>query len=85
MKRRVARISLAILGSVAALSGGAARAATDDLDEVMHLLAARHHGQVSFVEQHFLSLLKRPAESSGELIYDASNRARRAWCWWVMC
>jgi hypothetical protein len=35
MKRRVARISLAILGSVAALSGGAARAATDDLDEVM--------------------------------------------------
>jgi hypothetical protein len=77
MKRRVARISLAILGSVAALSGGAARAATDDLDEVMHLLAARHHGQVSFVEQHFLSLLKRPAESSGELIYDAPNRLEK--------
>ncbi len=76
MRRRGARILLSILWSVVALCG-ASPAATDDLDEVMHRLAMRHHGQVSFVEQHFLSLLKRPAESSGELIYDAPNRLEK--------
>jgi hypothetical protein len=55
----------------------AAHAATDDLNEVMHLLAARQHGAVSFVEQDFLKLLKRPVESSGELIYDAPNRLEK--------
>ncbi|HTV97404.1 MAG TPA: LolA-related protein [Steroidobacteraceae bacterium] len=40
----------------------------------MHLLAARRHGETSFVEQHFLKLLKRPTESYGELIYDAPDR-----------
>jgi hypothetical protein len=55
----------------------AAHGAADDLDAVMHLLAARHHGEVSFVEQQFLSLLKRPIESSGELIYDAPNRLEK--------
>jgi hypothetical protein len=54
-----------------------ARAMADDVGEVMHLLAARRHGEVSFVEQHFLSVLKRPAESSGELIYDAPNRLEK--------
>jgi Outer membrane lipoprotein carrier protein LolA-like len=49
----------------------------DDLDAVMHLLAARRHGEVSFVEQQFLSLLKRPVESSGKLIYDAPDRLEK--------
>jgi hypothetical protein len=55
----------------------AARGASDDLDEVLHLLSVRRHGEVSFVEQRFLSLLKRPLESSGELIYDAPNRLEK--------
>ena len=55
----------------------AARAAADDFDDVMQLLAARRHGEVSFVEQHFLSLLKRPVESSGELIYEAPDRLEK--------
>src|ERR1700682_1568102 len=59
------------------LAGVAARGASDDLDEVMHSLSERHHGEVSFVEQRFLSLLKRPAESSGELIYDAPDRLEK--------
>ena len=59
------------------LACGALRAAADDLDEVMQLLAARRHGEVSFVEQQFLALLKHPLESSGELIYDAPNRLQK--------
>jgi hypothetical protein len=59
------------------LWGIAARGASEDLDELMHLLAARQHGQVSFVEQHFLALLARPVESSGELFYDAPNRLEK--------
>jgi outer membrane lipoprotein-sorting protein len=54
-----------------------ARATADDLDAVMHLLAARRHGAVSFIEQQFISLLKRPVESSGELLYDAPNRLEK--------
>jgi hypothetical protein len=60
-----------------ALLGVIAHGASDDLDELMHLLAGRQHGQVSFVEQHFLALLKRPVESYGELIYDAPNRLEK--------
>ncbi len=56
---------------------GGARGAADDLDELMHLLAGRQHGQVSFVEQHFLALLKRPVESYGELIYEAPDRLEK--------
>jgi hypothetical protein len=59
------------------LLGLTAHAASADLDELMQLLAARKHGQVSFVEQHFFKLLKRPVESYGELIYDAPDRLEK--------
>ena len=59
------------------LGCGSVGAAAEDLDQVMHLLAARRHGEVSFVEQQFLALLKHPVESSGELIYDAPNRLEK--------
>lgn len=55
----------------------AARAASADLDELMRLLAARRHGQVDFVEQHFLHVLKRPVESYGVMIYDAPRRLEK--------
>ena len=48
-----------------------------DLGELMRQLAERRHGQVSFVEQHFLKLLKHPAESYGELTYDAPDRLEK--------
>ncbi len=48
-----------------------------DLDEVMGLLAMRRHGRVEFVEQHFLAVLKRPVESSGEMRYDAPDRLEK--------
>jgi hypothetical protein len=52
-------------------------AAIGDLDEVMHLLAKRQHGRVEFIEQQFLSILKHPVESSGELRYDAPDRLEK--------
>jgi hypothetical protein len=77
MKRTTPSAALAVLACLLLISGTVAHAAGDDLDEVMHLLAARRHGEVSFIEQHFLALLKRPVESSGELIYDAPNRLEK--------
>ncbi len=48
-----------------------------DLGELMRQMAARPHGEVSFVEQHFLKLLKRPVESYGDLTYDAPDRLEK--------
>jgi hypothetical protein len=47
------------------------------LDQVMHLLAMRQHGQVEFVEQQFLAILDHPVESSGVLRYDAPDRLEK--------
>jgi hypothetical protein len=55
----------------------AATAPAQDLDQLMGLLAQRQHGHVSFTEQHFLAVLDRPVESSGELLYDAPDRLEK--------
>jgi hypothetical protein len=47
------------------------------LDQVMHLLAMRQHGQVEFVEQQFVAILNHPVESSGILSYDAPDRLEK--------
>jgi hypothetical protein len=54
-----------------------AQAAGADLDAVLQLLAQRQHGRVQFVEQHFLAVLDRPVESSGEMSYDAPGRLEK--------
>jgi len=64
-------VPLVVLG----LCGSAAGAG--ELDEVMGLLAARQHGRVEFIEQHFLHILDHPIESSGELRYDAPDRLEK--------
>lgn len=61
----------------AVLLVAAARGATGDLEELMRLLAARRHGEVSFVEQHFMKLTRRPVESFGELTYEAPDRLEK--------
>jgi hypothetical protein len=74
-----------LLLSWACAAGSAAQAAAaggvgvpmGDLDEVMRLLAMRRHGRVEFVEQHFLAVLRRPIESSGELLYDAPDHLEK--------
>jgi outer membrane lipoprotein carrier protein LolA len=74
--RGLGRRLLAGLGA-AVLLVPLARAGEGDLDQLMQLLAARRHGEVSFVEQHFMKLTKRPVESMGELIYDAPDRLEK--------
>jgi outer membrane lipoprotein-sorting protein len=72
------RAQLAVgLAALLAVALPAARAASGDLQELMHLLAARRHGQVDFVQQHLLTVLKRPVESYGVMIYDAPRRLEK--------
>jgi hypothetical protein len=68
-----------VIGALLLSSAGALgqQASGNDLGELMRQLAGRRHGEVSFVEQHFLKLLKRPAESYGELSYDAPDRLEK--------
>ena len=76
----VSLCACAALNGAAALGAaapGAAGGAADALDQVMHSLAQRRHGQVSFVEQQFLHMLKRPVESYGELTYDAPDHLEK--------
>ena len=63
----------------AAVSAAAATAQdlAQDLDKLMALLAQRQHGHVTFVEEHFLAVLDRPVESSGELLYDAPDHLEK--------
>jgi len=69
--QRVLAIGTLLLSSVAALGQ---QAPGNDLGELMRQLSGRRHGEVSFVEQHFL---KHPAESYGELTYDAPDRLEK--------
>ena len=61
----------------ASLAFAAPAADPPDLDRLMDLLAQRQHGHVSFTEKHFLAVLDRPVESSGELFYDAPDRLEK--------
>ena len=73
----------ALVGAVAAYAVSTFAAGVDtaepaqSLDQLMALLAQRQHGHVSFTEQHFLAVLDRPVESSGELLYDAPDRLEK--------
>jgi len=78
MRRRRIGIGLAACTALwLAAAPHTAAAASEELDELMHLMAARQHGEVDFVEQHFLAVLKRPVESSGIMIYDAPKRLEK--------
>ena len=73
-------LPLMILSLCCALGGAPVNAGPTgfgDLDAVMGLLATRQHGRVEFIEQQFLSVLKRPIESSGELRYEAPDRLEK--------
>jgi len=73
----VTLVALVSLGAAATFAPPAARGASEDLEELMRLMAARRHGEVDFIEQHFLAVLKRPVESSGIMIYDAPGRLEK--------
>jgi hypothetical protein len=63
-----------LLGLLVAVS---TRAAENDLDPLMALLAERTHGHVSYVEEDHLAVLDRPVRSSGELLYDRPDRLEK--------
>lgn len=69
--------ALLTLAALLAVSPPTVHSSSDDLQELMRLLAARRHGQVDFVEQHFLAVLKRPVESFGVMTYDAPRRLEK--------
>jgi hypothetical protein len=79
MRRAVGPLLLALIFAAVAISPAqaASGAPMGDLDEVMRLLSMRRHGRVEFIEQHFLALLKRPVESSGEMRYDAPDHLEK--------
>jgi len=58
---------------VPVLAGAQAGTNSGTLDRLMALLAQRQHGVADFEETQYLSLLKRPAQSSGVLSYDAPD------------
>lgn len=66
-----------ILRALGVLLLAALCGASNDLDQVMALLAMRQHGREEFIEQQFLAVLKRPIESSGELRYDAPDHLEK--------
>jgi hypothetical protein len=70
-----AALSGVVLAALAAVTYGAQ--AQSDFDRVMELLAQRKHGHVTFVEEHFLAILDRPLQSSGELLYEAPDRLEK--------
>lgn len=47
------------------------------LDQLLQLFATRRHGHVSFTEVHEFAMLKRPLQSSGELLYDAPDHLEK--------
>jgi hypothetical protein len=58
---------------VPVLAGAQVVSNSETLDRLMALLAQRQHGVADFQETQYLSLLKRPAQSSGVLSYDAPD------------
>lgn len=47
------------------------------LDQLMHSLAQRKHGTVTYVEEDYLAVLDRPVKSSGVLVYDAPDHLEK--------
>jgi len=75
--RTLSRGVIAMALGLAWVANAQSAYAQSDLDQLMGLLAQRKHGHVTFVEQHFLAMLDRPLESSGELLYDAPDRLEK--------
>jgi Outer membrane lipoprotein carrier protein LolA-like len=65
------RIGIALLTTLWPLLAAAGQ--SGGLDGLMALLAQRQHGVAAFEQDQYLSVLTRPAHSSGTLTYDAPD------------
>ncbi len=61
----------------AAAIAAAAPSPQSDLDRLMQLLARRKHGEVTYSEKDYLSVLEGPVRSSGVLVYDAPDHLEK--------
>ena len=61
------------------LASSAAESADESaaFDQLLKLLAERHHDHVAFTEVQELAILDQPLHSSGELLYDAPDRLEK--------
>jgi hypothetical protein len=66
-----------LLAFAAPLAPASPSPGSDPLDALMHALAARQSGHVTFTEVQHLAVLDRPLESSGELLYEAPDRLEK--------
>jgi hypothetical protein len=73
----VFRASVIAVVLLLATAGIAVAVADDAVAALMHRLAARHGGTAHFVERQYLSLLKTPVESSGELYFEAPDHLEK--------
>ena len=71
------RVWALLVTCAAPLAAAASSPGPDPLDALMHALAARRSGHVSFTEVQQLAVLDRPLESSGELLYEAPDRLEK--------
>lgn len=69
--------ALPLAGPAAPATDAVSAGQSTDLARLMSALAQRKHGHVTFVEHKYLSILDRPVESSGELLYDAPDRLEK--------
>jgi hypothetical protein len=76
-KRHARPVRWLWLATLAAPLAAVAASSADPLDALMHALAARRHGHVTFTEIQYLAMLDRPLESSGELLYEAPDRLEK--------
>lgn len=73
------RTFTAVLCALALWQGtaAAAPASGNTLERLMALLARRQHAEATFIEQDHLSVLTRPLQSSGVLIYDGPEHLEK--------
>ncbi|MEO8753431.1 MAG: LolA-related protein [Casimicrobiaceae bacterium] len=69
MKARARARVVAVLALVAMAASALATAAEWNVASLMQDLARQRGGKVGFAEKKYISLLDRPVESSGELVY----------------
>ena len=69
--------ALAVGGPSFAESPAESADETAAFDQLLKLLAERHHDHVTFTEVQQLAILDQPLHSSGELLYDAPDRLEK--------
>lgn len=75
LRRTVLRTLACVALSLA--SAAPALAAEWSIDALMASLAKAKSGRATFVEKKYMSILERPVESSGELLYTAPDRLEK--------